>query len=280
MSFLTDTISDISKAGYNSVAQKDTEVRDGIRYCRKCGKPVETIIEHPALGRRALPIMCDCDRLAEQAVKDRLAYEEHDRRRKQCFGAFAGNLITARFDADNGSHPDVTRKCMNYCKNFEQILQYNQGLLFYGSVGTGKSYMASCIANELIDRGYTAYMTTLSDIDRHISGFTREDKAMFIESLMRYSLLILDDLGVERQTEYMQEVAYEVINSRYVSGKPLIITTNLSLDKIKNPSTDYEKRLFDRILDACSYPIQMSGKSQRRASVAEKYRRAEVLLNG
>lgn len=280
MSTLADTIRDISAMGYTHVGNHTTIEKNGIKYCARCHKPLEVLLSHPTLGERRYPVMCDCDRKAEQEVRDRFAAEEHDRKRKTCFGSAAYALMDARFANDNHAHPDISRKCANYCKNFESILQYNQGMLFYGSVGTGKSYLAACIANELIDLGYSAYMTTISAIERETSAYMRDERANYINSLRNYSLLIIDDLGVERQTEYMQELTYEVINSRYVSKKPLIITTNIDIERIKNPATDFEKRLFDRILDACSYPIKFSGKSQRRANVAQKYKDMEALLNG
>lgn len=255
------------------------EVRNGIKYCLQCGKPLEVMIEHPLLGKRAYPIICDCDLKAEQEIRDRLAAEENDRRRKSCFGSFAYGLMDARFAADNNERPDVSRKCKNYCKNFEEILRYSQGMIFYGGVGTGKSFMAACIANELIDRGYSAYMTTMSAIERQTSAYMREERAEFIESIGRYDLLIIDDLGSERQTEYMEELTFEIVNRRYCAMRPMIITTNIDIERIKNPPTDYEKRLFDRVLEACSYPIKFEGKSQRRSNVAKRYRAAEEFIN-
>lgn len=273
-----DVVTDAIALGY--ARQKAVVIgKDGLRYCAKCGKPLETVIDTPLLGRRAYPIMCECDHIEEQKARARAAYEEHERKRKLCFGSFAYGLMDARFANDNGAHPDISRKCANYCRHFDTMLKTNQGLLFYGGVGTGKSFMAACIANELIDNGYTAYMTTVSAIERQTAAFLKEERNEFVESLMTYDLLIVDDLGVERQTEYMQELTYEVINNRYVSERPLIITTNVDIERIKNPATAFEKRLFDRVLEACSFPLHVDGQSQRRANVLQRYKTASELLN-
>ncbi len=89
-----------------------------------------------------------------------------------------------------------------------------------------------------------------------------EDRAAFIASLDDYSLLVIDDLGVERNTEYAMEQMFTVIDSRYRSKKPLIVTTNLKLEEIKNPPDLAHARIYDRILERRA-PVLFSGKNFR-----------------
>ena len=77
------------------------------------------------------------------------------------------------------------------------------------------------------------------------------------------NLLILDDLGAERQSDFALEQVFNVVDSRYKSGKPVIITTNLSLQELKNPSDIKYKRIYDRILEMC-VPLQFKGESKRK----------------
>lgn len=77
-----------------------------------------------------------------------------------------------------------------------------------------------------------------------------------------YDLLIIDDLGVERNTEYAMEQMFHVIDCRYRSRKPMIITTNLKLEEIKNPPDLAHARIYDRILERCA-PILFDGKNFR-----------------
>ena len=79
-----------------------------------------------------------------------------------------------------------------------------------------------------------------------------EDRADFIASFDEYDLLIIDDLGVERNTEYAMEQMFFVIDSRYRSRRPMIITTNLKLDELKNPPDLAHARIYDRILERCA----------------------------
>jgi len=77
-----------------------------------------------------------------------------------------------------------------------------------------------------------------------------------------YDLLIIDDLGAERNTDYAMEQMFSIVDSRYRSGKPLIVTTNLKLDELKHPPDLAHDRIYDRILERCA-PILFAGKNFR-----------------
>ena len=78
-------------------------------------------------------------------------------------------------------------------------------------------------------------MTNFPSILARLGGMFGEERTSFLDSLGDYDLLIIDDLGVERNTEYAMEQIFSIIDSRYYSGKPLIVTTNLKLDELKHP---------------------------------------------
>lgn len=94
--------------------------------------------------------------------------------------------------------------------------------------------------------------------------FAIEDKTEYIRLLNRYELLIIDDLGVERSSEYALENIFSVIDWRYRLGKPLIITTNISLVQLKQETKIDKKRIYDRILERC-IPVKVDGVSRREA---------------
>ena len=89
----------------------------------------------------------------------------------------------------------------------------------------------------------TNFPTILSRLCRTFG----EDRTAFLDSLGDYDLLIIDDLGVERNTEYALEQMFSIVDSRYRSGKPLIVTTNLKLDEMKYPPDLAHARIYDRI---------------------------------
>ena len=84
----------------------------------------------------------------------------------------------------------------------------------------------------------------------------------YLASLNRYTLLVIDDMGIERESQYTIETIYTVIDERYKSGKPLIITTNIQLDILGNPQDLEHARIYDRIMERCM-PVFFGGKNYR-----------------
>ena len=87
-------------------------------------------------------------------------------------------------------------------RNWKEALSNNVGLLLFGDVGTGKSFFAGCIANALLDQDVPVLMTSFPTILNRLTGVYPEERVNFINSLNDYDLLIIDDLGVERSTEF------------------------------------------------------------------------------
>ena len=145
-------------------------------------------------------------------------------------------------------------------------------------LGTGKSFFAGCIANALLERDVPVLMTNFPSILNRLTGVFSEDRADFIASLELYDLLIIDDLGVERSTEYAMEQMFYVIDSRYRSRKPMIITTNLRLEEIKNPPDLAHARIYDRILERCA-PILFAGKNFREENAAATRTAAKQIVS-
>ena len=89
---------------------------------------------------------------------------------------------------------------------------------------------------------------------------------------------IIDDLGVERSTEYAMEQMFFVIDSRYRSRRPMIITTNLKLAELKNPPDLAHARIYDRILERCA-PILFDGKNFREENAGATRQAAKDIVN-
>jgi DNA replication protein DnaC len=85
-----------------------------------------------------------------------------------------------------------------------------------------------------------------------------KDRNEYIAHLCSFPLLILDDFGMERGTEYGLEQVYNVIDSRYRSRKPLIVTANLTLEELQNPEDTAHTRIYDRLTEMCC-PVCITG---------------------
>ena len=101
----------------------------------------------------------------------------------------------------------------------------------------------------------------------------------YIDRLCRFPLLILDDFGMEHGTEYGLEQVYNVVDSRYRSQKPLIVTTNLTLEELQHPEDTAHARIYDRLLEMCCL-VFFTGENIRKSTAQGKMERLKGLMNG
>lgn len=188
-------------------------------------------------------------------------------RQDTAFGK-ATALYSYRFENDNGRVPQLS-EARNYVEHWDEMRQNNVGLLFWGLPGNGKTFAAACIANALCEQWVDVRMTTLGCALNALPSMTPQDKLFYLDSLKSCGLLILDDFGMERRTDYAQEQVFGIIDGRYLAQKPLIVTTNLSLQELKQPEDITEQRIFDRILELC-VPVCFDGPSLRQGKAKEK----------
>lgn len=164
-----------------------------------------------------------------------------------------------------------------YAEHFPEMAQTGQGLLFWGNVGTGKTFLAGCIANALLDRKIPVLMTSFPKILNALGGLYSAERNEYLASLNRYTLLIIDDMGIERESLYTLETVYMVIDERYKSGRPFIITTNIQLETLKNPNDLEHARIYDRILERCM-PVYFGGRNYRSELGQENREQAKRVL--
>ncbi|MCD8190142.1 MAG: ATP-binding protein [Clostridiales bacterium] len=166
-----------------------------------------------------------------------------------------------------------------YVDRWTEVKENNLGLLLWGDVGTGKSFTAACIANALLEAGVPVLMTNFSKILNKMGGMYSEQRYRYIASLADYELLIIDDLGIERSTDYAMEQVYAVVDERYKSNKPLIVTTNLTISQIRNAEDVAHARIYSRVLELCT-PVQVRGTDRRTAIGRDKQAMVKELLFG
>lgn len=238
---------------------------DGLLYCGKCHSPKEAYFPEgkTLFGRDRHPTECNCRRASREEQETAIRHREHlqtiDRLKEN--GFTDRSMRTWTFENDNGKNPQM-KYARFYVEHWEEMKADNTGYLLWGGVGTGKSYLAGCIANALMEQGVSVRMTNFAAILNDLkTGF--DDKNAYIGQLCRYPLLIIDDFGVERDTSYGLEQLYNVIDSRYRSRKPLIVTTNLTLQEIQNPEDTARRRIYDRLLEMC-VPVHFFGESYRK----------------
>lgn len=280
----TPIVAAIARVGIkNSPPEEGDYEQDGILMCGKCNTPRRKYID--ANGTSILvPVPCKCRKEADAA---KALEDQRQKDFESMQGLKKGSLIDSKFKDCNFATcmvvPDnkkQVRLCKSYADRFEEMLEKNQGLLLYGNVGTGKSYLSACIANNIMERLHSVCATSMVKIMDLARDFKEKDTLTNLEAkMMKADLLILDDLGTESKGSYASEIVYRVIDGRYRVKKPMVITTNLSLVQMQNCMDIDKARVYDRILEVC-YPILFDGKSFRALEGKNRYDAMRQLLEG
>lgn len=249
-------------------------------YCKTCNKQIDGKPMKLLNKQIIFKVACECDREKEEQEKKREKFLEQEKLRESCFISKVQHNY--RFDnCDEYIDIEVIRKSKNYVKYFEEMRKDNIGLLFYGNVGSGKTYIACSIANQIIEEYfYTVKVRNFAQIlnDLQKGGFNL-NRNEYIDSITNSTLLILDDFGIERNTEYALEQIYNIINVRYLKSKLTIITTNINFKDIEREQEDMMLgRIYSRIIDMC-LPIRVVGVDKRKLRRKEKMRRTQKLIN-
>lgn len=278
---VNDSINKIIKNGLQEGEKRlsDDDFIDsgGIRYCRICNSPKQARVEFMN-EVIILPVMCKC---AEEKFKI-LEESENKRRHQVKVERMKRNGITdaaynnCTMENDDGKDKKMSKICKAYIDEFELMYKSNTGLIFHGDFGTGKTFYASAIANGILNTGKSVLVTNIPYILSAIQGFG-ENEDIIMGYMRNCSLVVIDDLGSERSTEYTMEKIYSLIDTRYRSGKPIIITTNLTPCEIKNEQDIRRKRIYSKITEMC-IPVIVEGECRRTKKGIDKSIEARRIL--
>ena len=267
-------LSECAKTGINPETGEKLEVyptylneEDGLRYCSNCHTARQTRVNFPA------PDTIDCKCMMEHynAIREQgKLQEEYERLCRMKHDAFPETYAEARnwtFDTDDHQGDEKSMQIIrNYADNFRKFYDKGAGLLLYGDVGVGKSFAAACVVNALLDNGISCLMTDFSTIINELTG-RFEGKQKYINHLISHELLVIDDLGVQRDTSYANEIVTNVVNARMMSKKPMIVTTNLTMEELLYSTDINYKRTLSRLFKRC-IPIDFQGVDRRMADNA------------
>lgn len=268
------------KLSTSAALPEDYTGEDGLLYCGKCRTPKQAFFPDGKTmwGADRHPTDCACQkeerREREAKEKERRHLETIADLKRRCFGDDDTKNWT--FANDNGKTPQMNYARL-YADNWEQMRNENIGYLIWGRHDCGKSYLAACIANALMEQEVAVCMKDMKFIVNALEE-KFEGRNDYVASLCRYPLLVIDDLGAERNTEAAQAHVFSVIDSRYRSRKPLIVTTNLHLDQLQNPADMVHARIYSRILEMC-VPILCTGEQNRKEIAKKKMETVQVLMN-
>lgn len=230
--------------------------------CNTCGKPFEV---------NGIPALCDCERKSaeEQAldIKAQAIKQMLDSKRKACF------RFPAMYEMNFSNSENGNAKAEEYAHRFVDMVSHEKahrfGMVLSGPAGTGKTFLAACIANAIIDKRLSCKFTKISEVSDSITDDYGKS-ADVINALCSYDCVILDDFGADISNDKLRSRAYEIIDALYMSNTPFIITTNLSPDKMTADRDNFNVRTYSRIFGACVV-LSLAGHDRRRDESKEIY---------
>lgn len=256
-------------------------VENGILMCGKCKTPKQTWVDVGNLGgKRLFPAQCKCERTAAEedtrkieSARTKMLLQDIVR-----LGYLDKSYLSETFEVDDGRTPKIAEDMKRYVSKWSEMKEKNIGLIFCGPCGRGKTFYAACIANavrvQYHDRVLISSLPALVD---EMSRNYGENSEAVIERLKTYPLVVIDDLGVERDTAFSYEKVENIINTRCRAEKPLVITTNLSMDDFKAPNDIRQQRIFSRLSEMC-VPYTIDGPDRRRPKGQAKVKAAREIL--
>lgn len=165
-----------------------------------------------------------------------------------------GNFETRR-------DPSAYQQCLVYSERESLFKDKRNGLLIFGGIGSGKTHLACAIANAMIERGIPALFATFSEHLEHIrEEFDHTGQKKYLSMLKNTPIVVLDDLGKERKSEWTQQILFDIVNYRYEHMLPIIITSNFDVDGMANYVGG---AVWSRLYEMCS-AVETKGKDYRQ----------------
>ena len=158
-------------------------------------------------------------------------------------------------------HAEISK----YLDNWKAMKQRGYGFYFWGNVGAGKTHTAIVLANELMEREMVEVLflnipEAITRVKKTFDSEIKTEDSRLFERMKEMELLVLDDVGVEKYSDWMADQMYQIIDHRWKNRKPMIFTSNLSLEDL---GKYYKPQIASRISGSCK-PIRFADQDRRQ----------------
>ena len=238
--------------------------------CSMCGKEYKKkAIRVMDIDRYFYVAKCDCEQAYQEqqtALVINQAKEKRILELTNCgWGPRFKDATLQNFKVKKGEVGIGLNECIDYVNDFEKYYFDGRGLILTGPVGCGKTHLLIGTIKELAQQHYSLiksmHFRTLIDLLGMLKLAMKEDKSeQLTRVFMNTNVLVLDDLGAERLTEWSKEVLYKIINHRYEQRYIILASTNLSVEELVER---FDNRIISRLFEMCQ-GIIMKGADYRR----------------
>lgn len=266
----------------NNLVDQQKTTSHSSKICPYCKNEVPAI-QIEVLGRkRWVQPICKCEQDVKRAEVDKLvrAKEENEVRELFSISNIGDKYLNAsfeNFEVRPGSE-NAYKIAKHYAEHFEEYGP--ESIMIWGEPGNGKTHLAAAVHNHLTKQGkvvvFISMPELLNKIKATFNSSNKETEVQILKALNVCDLLIIDDLGAEKTSDWVQEKVFTIIDGRYRHQKPILATSNIRpadlIDKIG-------KRAYDRILEM-SQPIENKATSYRREIAKQRLSKFDEILRG
>jgi DNA replication protein DnaC len=236
--------------------------------CEHCGTFIPKMkVEIPLLNiDNWVQPVCKC---VNEIERERIRQAETHHQRMEIKKLFSISSLGEKFaesTLDTYNVREGSEQAFNATKKYiEEYPNWKQDcLLIWGTYGNGKSHLAAAVTNALEGKGYSVVFQSVPELLRRIkSTFNKDNKEseqQIMKALLECDLLVLDDIGAEKLSDWVQEVMFNIIDGRYRKGLPIFYTSNLKPLELSN---QIGSRSYDRLVET-SLTVENKATSFRR----------------
>ena len=198
-------------------------------------------------------------------------------RRRQAVGL--DSMCDWDFEHDNGENPLLTDTGKNYVTHFAELQKKGMGIMYFGALGSGKSYAAAQITNALTDAGYRCLFTSFRKILTDLGTLSNEGKQDYLKQLYTKDLLVFDEYGSEEESVYNNQIILQIISMCYHKHIPMLVTTCYHRESLVKSCSTLRLLALTRLWQRCCC-IQVNTPLSRRNEIQNQLNQEEELLKG